>query len=325
MSEFSSIKDTLEHKQMVTHYMNVIIQELINRAEKHDNSKMLPGEVEYFDEYTPKLKDSTYGSEEYTEFLKQLKPALDHHYGLYRHHPEFEEYNLVIWKDIKDYEGFYQISNYGDVKSLRNNQILKAHITPKGYLRIQLNIDGFSKNFMVHRLVAEAFIKNHPEGKDQVNHKDTNKMNNFSGNLEWCNNSENQLHAYTNNLQEIKYIVHCIELDITTFGCTAMERELKKLGYDKARESGVLACINETTTHHMNLHFEGYKLAEYKRSKLSNMTLLDLVEMFCDWLAATKRHNDGNILKSIDINQKRFGYTKELHNILVNTVDLFEE
>lgn len=84
----SSIKETLEHKRQVSHYMNLVIKELIDRAEKHDNTKMEADEVEYFDEFTTKLKDSKYGSPEYMEFLENLKPALDHHYGRYRHHPE---------------------------------------------------------------------------------------------------------------------------------------------------------------------------------------------------------------------------------------------
>jgi len=86
--KYSSIEDTLKHKQTVTKYLNIIIKELIKRSEEHDNSKMEIGEVEYFDIYTPKLKDVTYGSPEYNEMLKELKPALDHHYANNKHHPD---------------------------------------------------------------------------------------------------------------------------------------------------------------------------------------------------------------------------------------------
>lgn len=147
---YSSVKDTLEHKRLVAHYINLIVVELLKRAEEHDVSKLQPGEVELFDEYTPKLKDSTYGSEEYNQFLKDLKPALDHHYSVSRHHPE---------------------------------------------------------------------------------------------------------------------------------------------------------------------HFP---------NGIRDMDLIDILEMVCDWKASTMRHQDGNILKSIAINQTRFEYTKELHSILTNTVKLFE-
>ena len=152
MSEdYSSLNDTLDHKRLVSHYMNLVIKDLIERAEKHDDTKMESDEVEYFDEYTPKLKGCTYGSPEYLEFLEHLKPALDHHYSRYRHHPE---------------------------------------------------------------------------------------------------------------------------------------------------------------------HFP---------NGIKGMDLVDLIEMICDWKASSLRMQNGNILLSIDKNQDRFGYGKELHNILVNTVERFED
>lgn len=84
----SSETSTLEHKQMVAKYMAEIIKELIDRANSHDDSKLEEPELPLFDEYTPKLAAVTYGSPEYEEFLKGLKPALDHHYAHNRHHPE---------------------------------------------------------------------------------------------------------------------------------------------------------------------------------------------------------------------------------------------
>ena len=143
-------KDTLEHKQMVMHFMNMLIKELMDRAEHHDDSKLEQDELPLFDEYTPKLKVTEYDSEEYKGFLEGLKPALEHHYANNRHHPE-----------------------------------------------------------------------HFPDG-------------------------------------------------------------------------------------------------------IKNMNLVDLVEMICDWKAATYRQRNGNILKSIDINRERFGYSKELQGILDNTIQLFE-
>lgn len=107
------------------------------------------------------------------------------------------------WKDIAGYEGLYQVSNFGRVKSLgridRFNKkwdarILIPHCVGKNYLAVGLCKDGVVKSRRVHRLVAEAFIPN-PQGKPQVNHKDGNKGNNFASNLEWSTNSENQIHA----------------------------------------------------------------------------------------------------------------------------------
>ena len=146
----SSKKETLEHKQMVVKLMNVFVTELLNRACSHDNSKLEDPEVTLFDEYTPKLAKCTYGSEEYNQYLKEMKVALDHHYAVNKHHPE---------------------------------------------------------------------------------------------------------------------------------------------------------------------HFP---------NGIKDMNLIDLIEMICDWKASTLRHNDGNILSSIDKNQERFGYSHELAQILKNTVKIFE-
>lgn len=144
---------TMRHIETVRNYLNLIIREILNRAEEHDQSKLQEPEVGVFEEYTPKLRESTYGSKEYNQFLEEMKPALDHHYKFNRHHPE-----------------------------------------------------------------------------------------------------------------------HFIDL----FG-----------GKD--------------------------------------INLIDLLEMLCDWKAATMRHKDGDIFKSIEINQKRFNYSDELKNILINTARLLEK
>lgn len=103
-----------------------------------------------------------------------------------------------IWKDIKDYENKYQISNYGRVKSLFNKswdkktkreRILTIKTTGN-YPHIRLFKNNVGKNFLVHRLVAETFIPN-PQKKSQVNHIDENKYNNCISNLEWCDSTYN--------------------------------------------------------------------------------------------------------------------------------------
>lgn len=102
------------------------------------------------------------------------------------------------WKCINGYENLYQISNFGNIKN-NKGQILKQFKNHKGYLITQLSNNGKSKTFIVHRLVAQAFIPN-PENKPQINHKDTNKLNNYIDNLEWVTNSENKKHAKLNGL-----------------------------------------------------------------------------------------------------------------------------
>ena len=93
------------------------------------------------------------------------------------------------WRDIEGYEGLYQVSNLGRVKSLNYNRtksekILKTAMR-RGYLGVTLFKDGKPKTFMVHRLVAMMFINN-PEKLPVVNHKDEDKLNNNADNLEWC-------------------------------------------------------------------------------------------------------------------------------------------
>lgn len=97
-----------------------------------------------------------------------------------------------IWKDIEGYEGFYQVSNYGRVKSLKfgKEKILKHRRNTFGYLEIVLCSGGKPKSFKIHRLVAKAFIPN-PNNLPQINHKDENKENNCEWNLEWCTPSYN--------------------------------------------------------------------------------------------------------------------------------------
>ena len=101
------------------------------------------------------------------------------------------------WRDIKGYEGLYQVSNLGRVKSLKNNIILKAESdrNGKGYLCVNLGRNNHKK---IHRLVAEAFIEN-PLNKKEVNHIDGNTKNNAVTNLEWLTHQENCLH-YTYQL-----------------------------------------------------------------------------------------------------------------------------
>lgn len=119
---------------------------------------------------------------------------------------QIQELTKEIWKDIPNYEGMYQISNLGNVKSIYKNgntKILTGGIK-KGYRQVILVKNKKRKYASVHRLVAETFIPN-PNNLPQVNHKDGNKSNNNVDNLEWCTQSENQIHAYKNGLQKPLY------------------------------------------------------------------------------------------------------------------------
>lgn len=91
---YDSAPDTLLHIKRVNEFLCSVAQEFLERAKKHDLSKLESPEKELFDKYTPLLKNTTYGSEEYKNFLKELKPALDHHYENNTHHPEYYAFGI---------------------------------------------------------------------------------------------------------------------------------------------------------------------------------------------------------------------------------------
>ena len=101
-----------------------------------------------------------------------------------------------VWKPIKDYEGLYEISNLGRVKSLNykrtgKEKILKNTVCNDGYLKVGLTKNGKDKVFRIHRLVAEAFIPN-PENKPFIDHINTIRDDNRIENLRWCTQKENE-------------------------------------------------------------------------------------------------------------------------------------
>lgn len=126
---YDSKADTLLHIKRVAQLLTEASAELIRRANVHDNSKLESPEKEFFDEYTPKLAGSTYGSDEYKEFLKQLKVGLDHHYAKNSHHPEhypngisgFDLFDLI--EMFFDWKAATERHNDGNIfKSILINQ-----------------------------------------------------------------------------------------------------------------------------------------------------------------------------------------------------------
>lgn len=88
---YDSTADTVDHIEKVMDFLEKIVINLENRAACHDDSKLEEPEKSMYDEFTPKLRDSTYGSDEYKGFLKDMGAALQHHYQVNSHHPEHFE------------------------------------------------------------------------------------------------------------------------------------------------------------------------------------------------------------------------------------------
>lgn len=191
---YDSTDDTLKHIGLVQELLHRVSFELGTRASIHDASKLKSPEKHVFDEMTPKLAESTYGSDEYKGYLAQMKPALDHHYAANSHHPEHYRWRCGV----------------------------------------------------CDRRCTDAEWEIAPQGP---------------------------------NDSDLRYCPDC--------------------------------CGH-------GMIYEAWLKAETDKG-LHGMSLLDIIEMLCDWKAATLRHHDGDILRSIEINQKRFGYSDELKQILLNT------
>jgi len=150
--------------------------------------------------------------------------------------------SIEIWKDVVGYEGYYQVSSLGRVKSL-SRQFHVSKFTPKGrmtkeiILKHKLNNDGYAISVLhkdgkrlqtgLHRIVASAFLEN-KDGKKEVNHKDGNKLNNSPDNLEWCDRGENVRHSFEKGLNKPhigeKHGMAKLFIDLRTgifYGCMA--------------------------------------------------------------------------------------------------------
>lgn len=132
---------------------------------------------------------------------------------------------IEVWKDIDGYEGLYQVSTLGNVKSLGNNKtrkekILQPKLRKDGYLAVGLHKEGKIKEYTIHRLVAKAFIPN-PFKLPYVNHKNEDKTLNVVWNLEWSDAKYNANYGTRNkriglkliNRKDISRPVYCLELN----------------------------------------------------------------------------------------------------------------
>ena len=155
--------------------------------------------------------------------------------------------NPEIWKDIKGYEGKYEISNFGRVKSHVKIGTPTYYKTPilstPGYYTVCLSKDGkVSRSVGIHRLVAEAFVENTDKTKTEVNHKDGNKLNNYYENLEWVTRKENNEHAVKSGLRTYVKSIEQYTLD----------GELVNIFTSSAEAGNFLGKGKRTNTHILN-------------------------------------------------------------------------
>lgn len=210
---YESIKDEKTADKMFEE-MNYFKSEIITKVEGYKKTKGFIVKEINFDKQKKSLI-----TRQFNLFNKKYEDIVLDMQELKAIYKKCEELRMALkkeWKEIKNYEGKYIISNYGEVISLprykQNNNKLQ-YVEPKeicryvnkcnGYVYVQLWNNSNYKNIRLHRLVAEHFIDN-KENKKQINHIDGNKQNNRVDNLEWCTCSENIRHAYRMGLRKQK-------------------------------------------------------------------------------------------------------------------------
>lgn len=159
---------------------------------------------------------------------------------------------MEIWKDIKNYENLYQISNMGNVKSLHygKERILKTSHDKRGYPIVDLRKNGCRWTVHVHRLVANAFICNLAK-KSTVNHKNEIKTDNRVENLEWFTNTENINYGSRNQkvAELLKKKILMLDLNNNIINEFSSITEAVKQGYNN---TGISLCCNHKRKTHRN-------------------------------------------------------------------------
>jgi len=158
------------------------------------------------------------------------------------------------WRDVVGYEGIYEVSDTGEVRTKEGKttyterhgirrwkqRVLKQKVSKDKTCRVHLWKNGQSRTWLVHRLVAMAFLPME-EGRDYINHKDGSRLNNHVANLEWCNHEENQNHAFDTGLTTSNKRVLLMDMDTRqTHYFRSLAKASEFLGRNKGYVSGKL-------------------------------------------------------------------------------------
>lgn len=177
---------------------------------------------------------------------------------------------IEVWKDITEYEGLYQVSNLGRVKSLsvrkpsaiqkcgyriKNETIICTSPAFK-YLKVCLCVNGIRRYYFLHRLVCVTFLEN-PDNLEQVNHKDGNKHNNNLSNLEWCSRSDNAKHSFKLGLS---YQPRSKKINVYTFPdkvfVKTFDNILAAANFTKANRSNIYHVLKGSCKQAKGFYFE---------------------------------------------------------------------
>lgn len=182
----------------------------------------------------------------------------------------------IIMKPIKGFEELYSITEDGNVYSIRRNKFLKPRLSMDGYKRVCLCDDTKRYEFRIARLVADAFVSN-PENKEQVNHKDYNRLNDAVDNLEWCSNYENSHYSFDNNRFSIPkdYKVYTFTniYNNKSFSIIGMANVAKQFGCSRKNFNAIVTKYTNTGKYVKQGFFKGLRVdSEYlKVQRLSQM------------------------------------------------------
>lgn len=192
-----------------------------------------------------------------------------------------------IWKDIKGYEGLYQVSNKGNVKSLNYRHsgkegILRPMFNSNKYLIVNLYKNGNHKNLFVHRLVLMTFAPINNMDKLEVNHKDENKQNNNLNNLEWCSRSYNNNYGSRTQRSAQSQSIPVVQLDPTTnkvvnVYCSAREADRQT----EFNQGNITQCCKNKLNRPGNNIYKGYKwqyMSDYIKSIDSRIKKVELFD-----------------------------------------------